>query len=129
MGSLHTTYSAKFHEFGLEWNEKYLFTYIDTRLLNVMYVNFDKLIWQKGNFSLLMRMGHSWWTHEVKRASSVRRSIKTFSLLLMLLLMAPMAGLRMGPKASHGLTYQPLRSVTSGEQEANGTRPGKRMDI
>jgi beta-glucanase (GH16 family) len=28
-----TDYSEKFHKFGLEWNENYLFTYIDTRLV------------------------------------------------------------------------------------------------
>jgi beta-glucanase (GH16 family) len=28
-----TDYSESFHTYGLEWNENYLFTYIDTRLL------------------------------------------------------------------------------------------------
>jgi beta-glucanase (GH16 family) len=28
-----TDYSAEFHTYGLEWNEDYLFTYIDSRLL------------------------------------------------------------------------------------------------
>ncbi|WPG97900.1 Beta-1,3-glucan-binding protein [Acrodontium crateriforme] len=48
--ALHTTYSADFHTYGLEWSEKYLFTYIDTRLLQVTYVNFNKPFWQKGSF-------------------------------------------------------------------------------
>ncbi|KAI4741754.1 putative beta-1,3-glucan-binding protein [Aureobasidium sp. EXF-12298] len=48
--ALHTTYSAGFHTFGLEWSEKYIFTYVDSRLLQVMYVNFDKPFWQKGRF-------------------------------------------------------------------------------
>ena len=48
--ALHTTYSAGFHTYGLEWSEKYLFSFIDTRLLQVMYVNFNKPFWQKGNF-------------------------------------------------------------------------------
>jgi len=48
--ALHTTYAAGKHTFGLEWSEKYLFTYIDTRLAQVMYVNFDKSFWSKGNF-------------------------------------------------------------------------------
>jgi len=48
--ALHTTYSAGFHTFGLEWSEKYVFSYIDTRLLQVMYASFNKPFWQKGNF-------------------------------------------------------------------------------
>lgn len=48
--ALHTTYSSGFHVYGMEWTEKYIFTYIDTRLLQVLYTNFDKPFWQKGNF-------------------------------------------------------------------------------
>ncbi|KAK3627245.1 hypothetical protein LTR56_019345 [Elasticomyces elasticus] len=48
--ALHTTYAAGFHTYGLEWSEKYIFSYIDTRLLQVMYVNFNKPFWQKGDF-------------------------------------------------------------------------------
>lgn len=50
--ALHTTYAAKFHTFGLEWSEKYLFTYIDTRLLQVLYANFDQPLWARGSFPL-----------------------------------------------------------------------------
>lgn len=48
--ALHETYGDSFHTFGIEWSEKYIFSYIDTRLLQVMYVNFDKPFWDKGNF-------------------------------------------------------------------------------
>jgi beta-glucanase (GH16 family) len=48
--ALHTTYASGFHTFGLEWTPKYLFTYIDTRLLQVLYVNFNKPFWKKGDF-------------------------------------------------------------------------------
>jgi len=48
--ALHTTYASKFHTFGIEWSQKYLFTYIDSRLLQVLYVNFDSPLWQRGNF-------------------------------------------------------------------------------
>lgn len=51
--ALHTTYSSKFHKFGLEWSEKYIFTYIDTRLLQVMYATFNKPLWDKGNFPIV----------------------------------------------------------------------------
>lgn len=50
--ALHTTYAAKSHTFGLEWSQKYLFTYIDTRLLQVLYTNFDQPLWQRGQFPL-----------------------------------------------------------------------------
>ncbi|KAI9841815.1 MAG: hypothetical protein M1837_000360 [Sclerophora amabilis] len=50
--SLHSTYSDDFHTFGLEWSEKYLFTYIDTRLLQVLYTKFDSPLWDRGNFPL-----------------------------------------------------------------------------
>ncbi|TAQ89674.1 hypothetical protein B7494_g2010 [Chlorociboria aeruginascens] len=50
--ALHTTYAAKEHTFGLEWSEKYLFTYVDSRLLQVLYTKFDEPLWQRGNFPL-----------------------------------------------------------------------------
>lgn len=48
--ALKTTYADSFHTFGLEWNEKYLFTYINSRLLQVLYTNFDERMWKRGNF-------------------------------------------------------------------------------
>ena len=50
--ALHTTFSAKANTFGMEWSEKYLFTYINTRLLQVLYSNFNEPLWQRGNFPL-----------------------------------------------------------------------------
>ncbi|KAK3988458.1 glycoside hydrolase [Cladorrhinum sp. PSN332] len=48
--ALHTTYSAGFNTFGLEWSQKYLFTYVNSRLLQVLYTNFDSPLWDRGNF-------------------------------------------------------------------------------
>jgi hypothetical protein len=48
--ALHTTYSAGFNVYGLEWSQKYLFTYVNSRLLQVLYTNFDQPLWQRGNF-------------------------------------------------------------------------------
>lgn len=48
--ALHTTYSSGFNTFGLEWSEKYLFTYVNSRLLQVLYSNFDESLWDRGNF-------------------------------------------------------------------------------
>lgn len=48
--SLHSEYGDAFHAFGLEWSEKYLFTYVDTRLLQVSYNTFRKPFWKQGGF-------------------------------------------------------------------------------
>ncbi|KAH7037099.1 concanavalin A-like lectin/glucanase domain-containing protein [Microdochium trichocladiopsis] len=48
--ALHTTYSAGFNTFGLEWSEKYLFTYVNSRLLQVLYTNFDDYLFDRGGF-------------------------------------------------------------------------------
>src|SRR3569833_142974 len=48
--ALHTTYSNGFNTFGLEWSQKYIFTYINSRLLQVRYSNFDQPLWQRGAF-------------------------------------------------------------------------------
>lgn len=57
--ALHSTFANKWHTFGLEWSEKYLFTYIDNRLLQVLYVNFNPKqgLWQRGNFPLSSQNG------------------------------------------------------------------------
>jgi hypothetical protein len=48
--ALHTTFSDTYHTFGLEWSQKYLFTYVDSRLLQVLYTNFDRPMWERGGF-------------------------------------------------------------------------------
>jgi beta-glucanase (GH16 family) len=64
--ALHTTYSSSFHTFGLEWSEKYLFTYIDSRLLQVSYNHFNIPFFEKGHFPLTDSNGTRLvdpWTH------------------------------------------------------------------
>ncbi|KAI1436927.1 glycoside hydrolase family 16 protein [Xylaria sp. CBS 124048] len=48
--ALHTTYSAAFNTFGLEWSSKYIFTYVNSRLLQVLYTNFNADLWARGHF-------------------------------------------------------------------------------
>ena len=48
--ALHTTYAATSHKYGLEWSQKYLFTYINSNLLQVLYTNFDQPLWQRAGF-------------------------------------------------------------------------------
>lgn len=50
--ALHTTYSAGTHVFGVEWSEKYIFTYVDTRLLQVLYFDFTGDLYARGGFPL-----------------------------------------------------------------------------
>ncbi|KAF8428290.1 concanavalin A-like lectin/glucanase domain-containing protein [Tirmania nivea] len=52
-GTLHTTYAEDFHTFGLEWSENYLFTYVNSRLLLVLYVPFPEAgLYKSGRFPL-----------------------------------------------------------------------------
>lgn len=49
--ALHTTYAEGFHTFGLEWGPKYLYTFIDSRLLQIGYTSFSKnTFWERGDF-------------------------------------------------------------------------------
>ncbi|KAI9819366.1 MAG: hypothetical protein M1826_001163 [Phylliscum demangeonii] len=48
--AMHTTFAKSFHTFGLEWSEKYIYTYIDSRLMQVLYTSFNKGLFQRGNF-------------------------------------------------------------------------------
>jgi len=45
-----TTYAKDFHTYGMEWSEKYIFTYIDDRLHQVLYIQFDEPFWKRGDF-------------------------------------------------------------------------------
>jgi beta-glucanase (GH16 family) len=48
--ALHTTYAATEHIFGLEWSQKYLFTWVNNNLLQVLYTNFNEPLWERGGF-------------------------------------------------------------------------------
>lgn len=55
--ALHTTYASGFHTYGLEWSPQYIFSYVDTRLLQVLYTRFDESFWQKGDFPVAQTNG------------------------------------------------------------------------
>ncbi|EOD44125.1 putative beta- -glucan-binding protein [Neofusicoccum parvum UCRNP2] len=55
--ALHSMFGDSFHTYGVEWTEKYIFTYIDTRLLQVMYTPFKKSLWDSGNFPVATANG------------------------------------------------------------------------
>jgi beta-glucanase (GH16 family) len=50
--ALHSQFGDQFHTYGLIWSEKYLFTYIDDTLLEVLYWNFNQPFWPLGDFGL-----------------------------------------------------------------------------
>ena len=43
-------FRSGFNTFGLEWSQKYIFTYVNSRLLQVLYTNFNKPMWNRGGF-------------------------------------------------------------------------------
>ncbi|KAL6244585.1 hypothetical protein RBB50_008827 [Rhinocladiella similis] len=55
--ALHSTFSERYHTFGLEWSEKYLYTYLDSRLLQVLYNKFNTPFWKRGDFPLSLPNG------------------------------------------------------------------------
>jgi hypothetical protein len=55
--ALHTTFADKYHTFGIEWSENYIFTYVNSRLLQVLYTNFNQRLWERGNFPLANENG------------------------------------------------------------------------
>ncbi|EXJ78871.1 hypothetical protein A1O1_09273 [Capronia coronata CBS 617.96] len=59
--ALHSTFSDRFHTFGLEWTEKYIYTYLDSRLLQVLYHKFTSF-WEIGGFTglSLATVGNIW---------------------------------------------------------------------
>lgn len=58
LSALHTTFAAKEHTFGVEWSQKYLFTYVDTRLMQVLYNPFTaEGLWARGQFPLSLSNG------------------------------------------------------------------------
>lgn len=57
--ALHSTFNDGFHTFGVEWSEKYIYTYLNTRLLQVFYKKFNKPLWQQGDFPLSNSNGTS----------------------------------------------------------------------
>lgn len=48
--ALHSTFPQKFHTFGLEWNDKYLFMYLDGKAQDVLYVKFNSPFWQRNEY-------------------------------------------------------------------------------
>ncbi|CZR49125.1 uncharacterized protein FPRO_12561 [Fusarium proliferatum ET1] len=55
--TLRTTFHKDFHTFGLEWSNKYLFTWLDHRIAQVTYVKFNHPFYQHGGFHQALTNG------------------------------------------------------------------------
>ncbi|EXJ56309.1 uncharacterized protein A1O5_12576 [Cladophialophora psammophila CBS 110553] len=58
------SFSDSFHTFGVEWTPKYIYTYLDRRLFQVMRHNFAEPMWKFGKFwqydSPSVQLGNPW---------------------------------------------------------------------
>ena len=45
-----STFADKFHTFTLEWDENFMWVYVDTRLHRSLDIRIKKSFWEKGNF-------------------------------------------------------------------------------
>ncbi|KAH9893700.1 concanavalin A-like lectin/glucanase domain-containing protein [Xylariomycetidae sp. FL2044] len=63
-GSKRTKYSDDYHTYGLEWSEKYMFTWLDGRLRQVVYFDFtkNKNMWTYGDFADITGAGPDPWS-------------------------------------------------------------------
>lgn len=54
-----TDYTEEYHTFGVEWSENYIYTYLDSRLVQVLFMSFktSETLWQRGNFSTQVENG------------------------------------------------------------------------
>jgi hypothetical protein len=68
-----TYYNQEWHTYGFEWNEEYLWTYIDSRVAQVISLRFKESFWKKGNFPTtvtntttgeIQRLTNPWITSE-----------------------------------------------------------------
>ncbi|RDW95070.1 hypothetical protein BP5796_00833 [Coleophoma crateriformis] len=46
----HSLFGDKFHKYGLQWTDKFLFTYIDNSLTQALYWKFSQPLWDLGSF-------------------------------------------------------------------------------
>lgn len=72
LSALHSYFGDQFHTYGLEWTEDYIFMYVDTRLLQVLYVPFDRRFWGRGNFPAATANGTTLsdpWSHTGRYSS------------------------------------------------------------
>lgn len=55
-----TDFTKEFNTFGVEWTEDYIFTYLNSRLVQTLFTGFDRKssLWQLGKFQSVVRI--SW---------------------------------------------------------------------
>jgi hypothetical protein len=59
LAAQHSEFGDKFHTYGLEWTEDYVYTYVDSVLLQVLYIPFNRRFWDLGNYPATTENGTS----------------------------------------------------------------------
>lgn len=78
----HTTFSEGFNNFSLEWSQKYLFTYLNNRLMHVLYRPLTTPFWDGGEFGSLVDGNGSALENPWRNASANAPFDKPFYLIL-----------------------------------------------
>lgn len=99
LSALHSYFGDKFHVFGVEWTENYIYTYVDSVLLQVLYVPFNQRFWDQGHYEA----GHANGTALVDPWSHTGRMSTPFDQRFYLII-----NLAVGKICSH----EPFRSAT-----------------
>jgi len=83
-----TYYNQEWHTYGFEWNEEYLWTYIDSRVSQVISLRFKESFWKKGNFPTtitnttsgeIQRLTNPWISSENNVAPFDQRTSSSYS--------------------------------------------------
>ncbi|KZV97547.1 concanavalin A-like lectin/glucanase [Exidia glandulosa HHB12029] len=53
----HGIYSEKWHTFVVEWNEEFIWIYLDTRTVRIFNLKFNKPFWDRGDFPPVFNNG------------------------------------------------------------------------
>jgi len=59
-----TDFTKSFHTFGIEWADGYLYTYLDSRIVQILFVGFEKeKLWDLGNFADMAQANSTLFTN------------------------------------------------------------------
>jgi beta-glucanase (GH16 family) len=66
-----TDFTKEFNTFGVEWTEDYIFTYLNSRLVQTLFTGFDRksTLWQLGKFQSVVRI--SWMIYDFDRLETL----------------------------------------------------------
>lgn len=69
-----TDYSKQYHTYGIEWSEDYIYTYLDSRLVQVLFTGFKTgtTLWDLGKFAGMVSSQNRPFTHTRKERAYKR---------------------------------------------------------